>query len=171
MEGFIVKDVFCDFDVKCIIILFYALHISPNDHVFIGSTRIKLLSHSYMTIIYLLSWLETTGNFLVWLVYMIFCMSSVVILTSLHCCCGWWMMCSSCVWFFSFICWTLCPCCLMWPFCVSMDLGKYLFAALAVSMGHEAKKPVLIAFIYVDFVGYPGAACWYLMTYSRLGYS
>ena len=75
--------------------LLYAWQILPDELVFIDLTRIRFPSFSYRTNINMLPWLETTRSLLVWSMYMMFLMLSVVTLSFLHACCGLWMICVS----------------------------------------------------------------------------
>ena len=136
---------------------------------FMGSINMRLPSFSYMTIMYLFPWLETTGNIPVLSMYIIFLMLLVVKLTSLHLCCGLWTTRVS--WGLPLTCIDHTTCCHKWLFSIYDDSAYCLLTALVVIIGHIVKNPGLIVFIYIVFVGYPAAAWWYLMSCSRLGNS
>ena len=75
---------------------------------------------------YLSPWLETTRNFPVWSVYMIFSMSSMVTLISLDLYFGSWTMCLSLVLSFSWVECSPCHCCLIFPFLFQLTLENIL---------------------------------------------
>ena len=45
------------------------------------------------------------------------------------------------------------------PFFALVDTAKYFATAFAISMGHDAKNPELIALSHDVFVGNPAVAC------------
>ena len=154
---FIVKNVFLIL-IPFWFILFitsYALHISLDVLFVIGFKRIRLPSVLYSTMMYLLPWLDTTENCLVWSVYMMHSMSSMWTLISLTLVCGEKTMCGPCSSLICFIDCSPCLLCCMCPFCALSDSGKNFITAAAMSIGPVAKK-TLIALSRVAFVG----DCW-----------
>lgn len=111
-----------------------------------------------MTMIYLLPELDVAGNLPVWSVCMV--SAALWILVSMALIFlgfgtfALLLFCSFCIVVSILVDRIPCRCCFMCPFCVSSDSGWCLLTFATVSDGHVMKKPILMAFIHVSFVGY-----------------
>ena len=102
---------------------------------------------------YQLPWLDTTGNFPVKSVYMIFFILLMLMHISLDLGHGAWTMCLSSFLSFSCVDHMPCLCCCMCPFCVSSYSRMNFVTAFAVGMGHVAKTSMFIALSHIAYVG------------------
>ena len=141
--------------------LLYAVHISLDVLMVVGSKRMRLPSVLQSSMMHRLPWLEMIGNCPVWLVYIMYCMCSMLKLIFCILWCGVWMMYCSLSCCASFVYHTPWQFCCMWPFCVLSNSGKYLLTAAVMSMGLVASYPAFSAHIHVAFVGNSAAAWWY----------
>ena len=139
-----------------------------------GTTMMELESQWYATMMYLLLFLEITGNLPVSSVYSL--LMWVVLM---------WILLSpysgnpsGCIGSIGFLCFLIGlvdrTCCLVWtiyPFMVSLLVRQYFEAFLYVSPVHESKLPSLIDLSQVSLTRNPAAAWEYRIRASTIGRS